>query len=624
MVYAGPSRGCSTCKKRRIKCDLSRPFCQNCSKRRLPCPGVPDPPGIQFRDETETVIQLFQGGAGANDKEGSGTAAAEDYEYPNAVVPNLGEDENFVSLCFFFHNYMMSGRGVQSSRGLFEHLIPYYQPTDPDSLISVATASLTATMLSMWRGRAPDSILSRRYYGRAIDLLKDTLKTPHGCQADTTLIAIIALQFREALIAHRKMAKVDGSHQRGAYAVVSYRKSKGFCDMASKRLLQEVRSTMVSEAIRTRQPVQIDPAVWEDDGPMPYNPASDLDQIAIDLANLQALFEQYKTTLQIAFAKGQRVLTAKDLSTIASFRRTAAAIDQRLQIWASAQYLFYSPFRLTADEIPESVRKAGLYGDFCNVYPTVQIAGVWHAYNSYRLLLVKMMLCADQTVRDTPREDDVLLSESEAWRKAAEETLQHGVDEICAAVPFHLGNRTDPGSIHELSNTADIEYPWPSPSRDPYSNPCSPGREYAREHNVIPLSGDERKRQNLCMGGYNILGPMAFVLGLAGEPLDLTGVQQRDPPPPILASLLRQDQIPWLAGQMRRALKLHRIRREQHPRGGGGGGGSKANHGPPNNRTPPLAESSKPAAAEKDDAGSGDVALDVVRVKKSMKYSFGV
>ncbi|KIY02980.1 uncharacterized protein Z520_01445 [Fonsecaea multimorphosa CBS 102226] len=596
MVYAGPSRGCMTCKRRKVRCDLSRPLCKNCLKRKVPCPGVPEQPGIRFRDETETVIQLFQA---ANDRE---TAEDDEYEYPNAVLPCLGEDENFVSLCFFSHNYMMGGRGVQSSRGLFEHLIPYYQPTDPHSLISVATASLTATMLSMWRGLAPDSSLSRQYYGRAIDLLKDTLKSPEGCESDMTLIAIVALQFREALIAHRKMVKVDGSHQKGAYAMVTYRKSKGFRNMASKRILQEVRSTMVSEAIRTRRPVHIDPAVWDDDGPMPYNPASDLDKIAIDLANLQAVFEQYKSTLQAGFAKGQKLLTARDLSIIASFRRTAAAIDQRLQIWADAQYSFYSPLRLAADEVPESVRRAGLYGAFCNIYPSVQIAGVWHAYTSYRLILLRMTLGADQTVCTTPRENDVLLSsEGEAWRTCAEETLQRCVDEICAAVPFHLGNRTEPGSIHELSNTANIEYPWPSlADKDRYSNPCSPAKEYARDHNVVPLTADERKRQSLCMGGYNILGPMAFVLGLAGEPLDLTGVQKN---PSTLGSLLRPDQIPWLAGQMGRALKLHRTRRPQQ-------------------RSAPLAKSKPAATVEKNQADN--VAVDVVRVKRSMKYSFGV
>jgi hypothetical protein len=592
MVYAGPSRGCTTCKKRRIKCDEHRPQCVNCAKRRVPCPGVPDPPGIRFQDETEAVIQSFLETRGSETSESDG--------YSEVVTPNLGEDENFASLCFFHHNYMMTGRGIQSSRGLFEYLSPYYQLTDSDSLVSVATAALTATMFSLWRGGAPDSVLSRSYNGRAILLLKDTLKTSEGCNADTTLIAIIALQFREALIAHRKGAQVDGSHQHGAYALIKHRKIKGFHNEISKRLLMEVRNTMLTEAIRTRQPFHPDPTVWDDDGPMPFNPFSQLDRIAIDLANLQALYEQYKTTLQIGFARGQRVINAKDLSIIASFRRTATSIDQRFEIWANAQPSFYSPLRLEAAEIQESVRKAGLYGDFCNIYPTVQLAGVWHTFNSYRLILLKMMLCADQTIRDIPRENDVLFSESETWRKSAESTLQHCVDEICAAIPFHLGSRIDT-AVDVLSNPDSVEFPWPPPDKDPYSNPSGPAKEYARAHNVIPLSREERTRQNICMGGYNILGAMAFVLGLAAEPLDLTGLRSDFP---RLGSLLRQDQIPWLAGQMRRALQLHRV-----------GIQDKSTKRP----------STLVRLKRSEERGQpSDVAKEVAMVKKSMKYSLGV
>ncbi|KID83546.1 Fungal transcriptional regulatory protein [Metarhizium guizhouense ARSEF 977] len=36
---AAPEKGCSTCTKRRIRCDLARPVCQKCVKRGLECPG---------------------------------------------------------------------------------------------------------------------------------------------------------------------------------------------------------------------------------------------------------------------------------------------------------------------------------------------------------------------------------------------------------------------------------------------------------------------------------------------------------------------------------------------------------------------------------------------------------
>jgi len=563
------------------------------------CPGVPVPPGIRFHDETGEIIHLFRQAKKERSREND---ESENDKYPELVLRAIGEDENFTSLCFFCHNYMMSNRGIQSSRGLFEHLIPYFQLTDSDSLLSVATAALAATMLAMWRGLDPDSLLSKKYNARAILLMKETIGASPENESDIVLISIIALQFREALIAHKKMRPVDGSHQKGAYAVITHRTAKGFRSLASKKLLQEVRNTMVTEAIRTHQPVHIDPDVWEDDDPQPPSPSSDLDKVAIDLANLQALYERYKSTLEAGFANGQKVLTAKDLSIIASFRRAATTLDQRLQIWAGSQQSYFAPCRMAADEIAESIRKAGLYGDFCNVYPSVQLAGVWHTYNCYRLILLKMSLYADQTVQDLPRENDVLFDESRAWRTAAEKTLQHCVDEICAAVPFHLGNRMGTGSIHDFSNAHKFEFPWPAPKNDPYGCPIHPAaQQYVRAHNVIPLSSEERTRQSLAMGGYNILGHMAFVLGMAGESLDLTGTRNDAPK---IGSFLRRGQIPWLVGQWQRALKLHRTRIVD-------GGGKR----------PSAMEKSAPSTKK---AQTNELEKEVTEVKKAMKYSFGV
>ncbi|EEU43445.1 uncharacterized protein NECHADRAFT_95012 [Fusarium vanettenii 77-13-4] len=49
MVNYGVSRGCDTCKKRRKKCDESRPSCQRCLKSRRVCPGYKDDGLLVFR-----------------------------------------------------------------------------------------------------------------------------------------------------------------------------------------------------------------------------------------------------------------------------------------------------------------------------------------------------------------------------------------------------------------------------------------------------------------------------------------------------------------------------------------------------------------------------------------------
>lgn len=39
MVYHGPSRGCMTCRRRKVRCDLGTPRCLKCIRRREPCSG---------------------------------------------------------------------------------------------------------------------------------------------------------------------------------------------------------------------------------------------------------------------------------------------------------------------------------------------------------------------------------------------------------------------------------------------------------------------------------------------------------------------------------------------------------------------------------------------------------
>ncbi|KIX08623.1 uncharacterized protein Z518_03279 [Rhinocladiella mackenziei CBS 650.93] len=587
MVYAGPSNGCLTCKKRRVKCDETRPVCRNCTRRRVPCPGFPDPPGTKFRDETDAVIRHAQRGERKTRPERD-----DDYAAAESFGTNLGQDESFVSLCFFFHNYVITGRGIQSSRGVFENLLPYYNPNKADSLVSLAVAAVAASMLSIWRLQGPDSAASRQYVGRAITLLRDTLTDPDGCVSDETLIAILLLQYREGIIAHSKMVQVDGSHQNGAYAVVKHRQSKGFRNDASKRLLQAVRSTMVSEAIRHRQPVNMEPAVWDDEEPMPHNPSSDLDRIGVDVANLQALFERYKKAVQT-----ESVLEAIDVRTLAAFKRTANDVDERLEIWATAQSRQWSPIPLLPHEIPESIKRAGVYRNLCDVYPTVQIASVWHTYKSYRLILLKIILSCEQTELSLqPVKQGRDSDHSNTRAPSTAETFQELVDEMCAAVPFHLGSRTEPGFIGEFSRTDNVDFPWPPPEKDPFSNSYKSGN-LGGDGNLSPMTSDERKRHAIGMGGWHILGPLSFVLGMASESLELGPLRENARK---VGCLLRQDQIPWLAGQLRRALMLHRMKRE----------------GPEN---PGNMERGK-YPPEKD----ASLARDVTGVKKALRYAIGV
>ncbi|KAL0930766.1 C6 finger domain-containing protein [Colletotrichum truncatum] len=58
MVYCGkPSKGCSSCRERKIRCDQKEPSCGQCEKRQQQCPGYRNLVDLMFRDESSHVIK---------------------------------------------------------------------------------------------------------------------------------------------------------------------------------------------------------------------------------------------------------------------------------------------------------------------------------------------------------------------------------------------------------------------------------------------------------------------------------------------------------------------------------------------------------------------------------------
>ncbi|KAK3715306.1 hypothetical protein LTR37_007273 [Vermiconidia calcicola] len=53
------SSGCGTCRKRKIRCDESRPGCKRCETHNVSCPGyrTDQPGGIQFKDQTTITVK---------------------------------------------------------------------------------------------------------------------------------------------------------------------------------------------------------------------------------------------------------------------------------------------------------------------------------------------------------------------------------------------------------------------------------------------------------------------------------------------------------------------------------------------------------------------------------------
>lgn len=123
MVFLGVSRGCETCKRRRKRCDLSRPSCMRCVAAHRTCGGyeVANDPAI-FRNNAPTLASASLSIARkcslpANDSPLPGSIVS-DEESPKEVSQNTVHD---FALRAFFYDYCITSQSLQS-RGLLARL----------------------------------------------------------------------------------------------------------------------------------------------------------------------------------------------------------------------------------------------------------------------------------------------------------------------------------------------------------------------------------------------------------------------------------------------------------------------------------------------------------------------
>ncbi|KAM0260035.1 hypothetical protein ACHAQJ_002959 [Trichoderma viride] len=90
MVYCGkPSKGCSHCRERKIRCDQKEPGCGQCTKRRIDCPGYRNMVDLMFRDESNDVIKKATTAKPRIKKLKHGVRAAPKLNAPPQIQPPL-------------------------------------------------------------------------------------------------------------------------------------------------------------------------------------------------------------------------------------------------------------------------------------------------------------------------------------------------------------------------------------------------------------------------------------------------------------------------------------------------------------------------------------------------------
>jgi hypothetical protein len=252
----------------------------------------------------------------------------------------------------------------------------------------------------------------------------------------------------------------------------------------------------IDASVRTRQPITDDVKAWVEKCPeVGKNVIVQLDSINIDLANLQLLV----LSLSPELATLQTQKSGHHLNT-------ALSIKRRLMSWHASLPPSWHPKRFSGPEcISPTIHQAGLYQHYCDVYPSISIAS---SFNEYRMSLMKTESIILSCLGNQPPSLTNFTSQA-----ACQNLIQQVADDICASVPFHLGDRIKPGNFGDKK----VQYPH------------APGEALPGEHyEIAPL-----------MGGYQLLDPLGGLLRMQIK--------------------LRNGQRQWVGGQIMRISRIYNI-----------------------------------------------------------------
>ncbi|KAL6916590.1 hypothetical protein FSST1_008085 [Fusarium sambucinum] len=145
MVNFGVSRACDTCKKRRKKCDETRPACLRCIKSRHQCPGYKDDSSLLFRHYSPRNSKLV-------------TPTLERW------LPNADYMLEATAVDLFLDGLVVRSLDRNHSRGFLDGMHDTFAASAPKStLMSAAKVVVLASLANRHRRQSLFSMVHKQY-----------------------------------------------------------------------------------------------------------------------------------------------------------------------------------------------------------------------------------------------------------------------------------------------------------------------------------------------------------------------------------------------------------------------------------------------------------------------------
>ncbi|RFU24018.1 hypothetical protein B7463_g12321, partial [Scytalidium lignicola] len=461
MSFRGtPSKGCAPCRAKRTKCDYTRPSCSQCLRAGRDCHGYRDPSKLRFFHQTPQGIARKD--ARTPPRTPSNALAlrgpSEARSSPKSecsvqtISPCLSDSLEFQATCFFLSNY--AWEGTQSSKGLFDYIpgILNAQESTGGALMDAVMALGLAGISITKNGNSKIMISAKERYNRALAATNCALQTDEA-KADQTLIAVMLLGLFETNTcdAPRSM-KSWTRHTNGAIQLLYLRGKEQLQTYTGRKIFIQLRSQIIVHALQRRARVPDFVTEWS-------------------LSNLQHetdehLIANHLCLLTIECCNLRATMTSMhDFTNSFAIVSAALELDSTLEIWAAENPYVYNI-------VPLKTRTDSVFADYYHTYPNILVATSWNTYRSVRILLNELLLAqmgylisqeaksmttpppdeteAHFTPSLSPDSSSTSPSSTSKYRslmRRSHAVLVHLTQDICASVPFYLGDPAPPSSL---------------------------------------------------------------------------------------------------------------------------------------------------------------------------------
>ncbi|KAH7349788.1 hypothetical protein B0T11DRAFT_289894 [Plectosphaerella cucumerina] len=437
MVNYGPSKGCSTCRKRRVKCDETRPSCRECLRLRRVCGG--------YDSEKKTGrIRFKDQGTGAklpsSASRSRGTCmSTTPKRTKEAIIPaTITPSDESTAVCFFLTSIAGLGRSLRSTQGFLEPLSLVIAKERPDSVLSTVLTAVSTKLWSLWRTPTNNYRTPHSPFTKVLGRLQAALNDPLERSKDSTILGAILLHFYESIAARSTHQRTMRAHQDGARALLE----QGAGSVANSDYRAYLRSYLRHCDVSTFMEEQPDDTsaldVWFDavrDDSSPGTPNAVLDLIGLSIADLQKRLS--------AFMARPANNNLDDLA-LATWWQDASSVDAQLLDWVQLVPDSWHPCTKPEED-------SFAYFGFCDIYPTVQIATIWNVWRVCQLMVLRMRLCLLSKAPPKALQQCISIATKENSLPDPSRCREL-MESICRSIPFYLGNRQTHGGMHDLAD----------------------------------------------------------------------------------------------------------------------------------------------------------------------------